>query len=150
MQTIHRLNARLDEVQNKAPRAIGAWIKLNRALAGRASTFVTSAVSGLSGSARTVAETTANSARSVGKSVESSATKVARTAEREIVDVTDDATARVEASADAATEVRLSQMTKENLYERAQALDIDGRSQMTKPALVDAIMAAEGSAQPVR
>lgn len=150
MQTIQRMNSRLDDVQAKAPKAVGAWIKLNRAIAGRASTFVGSAFSGLTGSARKVGETAVTSAKTVGKSVETSATKVARTAENEIVDATEDATARIEASTDAASHVRLTQMTKDELYGRAQSLDIEGRSQMTKDALVDAIMAVEGSEQLAR
>lgn len=122
-------------------------MKLNRAIAGRASTFVTGALSTVTGSARKVGETAAKSAKTVGNTVETSATKVAKTAENEIVEVADDATARVEASADAADKVRLSQMTKDTLYERAQMLGIDGRSQMTKDQLIDEIMTAEGSTE---
>ncbi|MFO7545846.1 MAG: Rho termination factor N-terminal domain-containing protein [Trueperaceae bacterium] len=36
----------------------------------------------------------------------------------------------------------LERRTKSELYERAQALDIEGRSSMTKQELVDAIRAA--------
>jgi hypothetical protein len=38
---------------------------------------------------------------------------------------------------------RLEERTKEQLYERAQELDIEGRSQMTKDELVDAIRASQ-------
>lgn len=147
MQTIHRINTRLDEVQAMAPPVLAAWMKFNRAIAGRASNLVTNAVSGASNSARKIGATAKTSAKTVGKTVEASATKVARKAEKEIVDVTDDTTARIQASNAAATDVHLSQMTKDSLYERAQLLDIDGRSQMTKRQLIEEIMATAGSAK---
>jgi len=56
----------------------------------------------------------------------------------------------VDASADASdtenarkTPHRLDERTKDELYERAQELDIEGRSKMTKDELIDAIRAQQ-------
>lgn len=143
MQTIHRLNTELDSLQDKAPPVVGSWIKLNRAIARRVTALMGTTLSGLSGSATKVAGTASTSARKVAGTTESSAKRFVNTAKSEVADLSEDATERLDASHLAARKVAYQQMTKTELYDRAQDLDIEGRSQMTKSQLVGALCAAD-------
>lgn len=122
MQTLNidRMQERLDELEDSSPRMVTSWIQLNRAIARRGATLISNA---------------AAEARGL-------VTRTATAVTDEVVDVTDDVATRVEESDADATRRQLEGLTKTEIYQRAQALDIAGRSAMTKEQLINAIVQA--------
>ena len=97
------------------------------------------AVKSASGQARTQAEKTATTARDAAATTagqaRAQARKTAEVLENEVEGALDDAKLGVDPD-------ELANMTKSDLYDRAQDLDIEGRSAMTKAELVTAIQQA--------
>lgn len=96
--------------------------------------------------ARTVAKQSAAEAEQVADVARSAAAEVAGQTAAQGERTTDAATRQIEEGLDEATIAAdpddLSEMTKAELYDRAQDLDIEGRSSMSKAELISAIRRA--------
>ena len=113
-----------------------------RSAAGRTAKAAKSAAKEAAGQARSAAERTAATARESAKQTAGQARAQAKRtrdrAERETEGLIDDAVEAVESNG-RRRGVPYEEWTKDELYERAQELDLDGRSSMTKQQLVDAL-----------
>jgi len=150
------IDRRLDEFEERLPRLPSAALRLQRAAVGRV-------VDGAHESARIVTVTLERS----GSAVQNAARTVTGTARRAVKETSDVAATgvrrvrgqsraqgeqtvdevadAVEAAADAVEDRPTGPYetwTREELYERAQELDIDGRSTMNKDELVSALRSA--------
>ena len=88
------------------------------------------------------AGTALTGARSVVGQAKAQAKRTATTLKDQTTDLVDEATDRVVAAEKSVERTALTSMTKAELYQMAQDLDIDGRAEMTKAQLVAAITAA--------
>jgi hypothetical protein len=151
------ITRQLDELEQKLPAIPAQAIRLGRATIHRVNDTACAVAERVSGGAgrtgsvaRTAAATTVGQARSglertttmarraSNEAVGQARYQAARTvdsAEKETKDVLADAVASMEP-------VDLTDLTKAELYERAQELDIDGRSEMNKSELRSAVAAA--------
>lgn len=84
------------------------------------------------------ADTVSNAAKTVAGQATDSARRAAETARDEVEDGLDEARVALESD-------ELATLTKAELYERAQDLDIDGRSGMSKAELISALQQASTS-----
>ena len=166
-----RIEFRLDEIQDGLPTIPAKIMELNRAVAHRTAATNRRNLELLLDSVQTVVKTADTGVRTVvgtirsttGKTVDAATTGFRQvagqakaqakitvdTVEDQVSDLADETVARVEAEIDGlrAAERRsekkaLSAMTKDELYEEAQELGIEGRADMNKSQLVDAIAAA--------
>ena len=116
-----------------------------RSAAERTRKAAKSAVAETVGQARSGAARTARVAESAAKRARTTArTELARTADTvtdETEDLLDDATSAVDPDTPARG-TEYEQWTKSQLYDRAQELDIEGRSTMSKQELITALRAA--------
>ena len=132
--TAHRVNSTASDVANDVGRQLG---RLSSTAGTALSTTVgqaRSAVDRTSSMASRTSKETTGQARAQGK-------RTARAAERSTTALLDDATRAIEPDGDDKP-ASLDDWTKADLYERAQDLDIDGRSSMSKRELVRALRAA--------
>jgi len=88
------------------------------------------------------ATTALTGARSVVGQAKAQVKRTAATLNDQATDLVDEATDRVVAAEQSVERTALKSMTKAELYQMAQDLDIDGRADMTKAQLVAAITAA--------
>lgn len=157
------LTQRLDQLENRLPPLPAKSFALGRATVRRTNDVVISVVSDVArrmdtvvNTARTGARTTAGQAKSA---VERTANMAETTAKQTIgqakrqMDATtaatreatgellDDATATVDPDA-TPRGIAYEEWTKSDLYDRAQELDIDGRSSMSKRQLITALRSA--------
>ncbi|WP_420453151.1 Rho termination factor N-terminal domain-containing protein [Ilumatobacter sp.] len=166
-----RIEFRLDEIQNGLPTIPAKLMELNRAVAHRTAANNRRNFDLLVESVQTVAKTTDSSVRTVvgtirwttEKTVDAASSGLRQIAgqaraqakiaadsvEDQVTDLADETVDRVEAELDGirAAEVKsekrvLRSMTKDELYERAQDLEIEGRADMSKAQLVNAISSA--------
>ncbi len=167
----HRIEIRLDEIQGNLPRIPAKWLELNRAVADRTISTNRRNLELLLSSVQTVAKTTDTGVRTVagtirwtvGQTVDAATTGVRRVTgqtkaqvkiavdmlDEQVSDITDEVADRLDATiastkaADTRDEkAHLNVKTKDELYEQAQLLEIDGRADMTKGQLVNAIAKA--------
>lgn len=167
---LHRIETRLDEVQGNLPRIPAKWLELNRAVADRTISTNRRNLELLLDSVQTVAKTTDTGVRTVagtirwtvGQTVDAATTGFRRisgqtgaqvkiavdTLDEQVSDIADEVADRLDTSiaqvksAERRDEKRhLRAKTKDELYEQAQVLDIDGRADMNKAELVNAIAA---------
>ena len=165
---VQRIEGRLDEIQGNLPRIPAKIMELNRAVAESAISTNRRNLELLLDSVQTVVKTTDTGVRTVagtirwtvGQTVDAASTGVRRisgqagaqarlavgTLEEQVADLADEAAERLDTtiaqvkSAETQNEKRhLRTKTKDELYEQAQLLDIDGRADMNKAQLVDAI-----------
>lgn len=158
--TTPTLDQTLDRIEEKLPAVPRASFRLQRAVADRSMTamqvfadrleesgsaigrVMAVGVKTVAGTARWVtertAETFATGLRTLGGQTRAQAARTRKVIADEVEDVTDDLTERVEK----AEREDLATMSKADLYEKAQELDIDGRSAMSKDELVAAIAEA--------
>ena len=157
------LTRRLDEIEDRLPLIPAKSFALGRATVRRTNDVVVSVVSDVArrmdsvvSTARTGARTTTGQARSAVERTsqtaevtakqtlgqakhQASATRAAsRTA---ATDLLDDATAAIDPDA-SPRGIAYEQWTKSELYDRAQELDIEGRSGMSKRQLIAALRSA--------
>lgn len=129
--TVRRVNATASDIADDVGRQFG-----------RFSSTASTALSTTTGQARSAVERTSETARRTTKEATGQARAQARitaqAAERSTTALLDDATRAVEPESDGRP-ASLDKWTKAELYERAQELDIDGRSSMSKRDLVRAI-----------
>lgn len=159
--SIAGFQARLDEVEDRLPLLPARWLHLNRVLSERTIAQVRrsnervvdalaavgrvadSGVRTVIGTARAAAEGTMSSAatgfRQVTGQAKAQAERTGSTLEDEVTDLTEDAIDRAEAGAERADRAYLRSLSKAELYDQAQDLDIDGRSTMSKGELVEAL-----------
>ncbi len=166
-----RIETRLDEIQDTLPRIPAKWLELNRAVADRTISTNRRNLELLLGSVQTVAKTTDTGVRTVAgtirwtvtQTVDAATTGVRRvtgqtkaqvkiaveTLDVQVSDIADEVADRLDATiastkaADTRDEkAHLNAKTKDELYEQAQLLEIDGRADMTKAQLVTAIAKA--------
>jgi len=83
--------------------------------------------------------TAATGVRSVIGQTQAQAKRTATTLNDQAVDLVDEATDRIVAAEKSVERVALKSMTKAELYQMAQDIDIDGRGDMTKAQLITAI-----------
>lgn len=130
--TVHRVNSTAANVANDVGQQLG-----------RLTTTARSGVAPTVGQGRSAIERTSTTARRTSKETTSQARaqgmRTAEAAERSATELLEDAARTIEPG-----ELResLEDRTKEELYEQARELDIDGRSSMNKGELVRAIRAA--------
>lgn len=156
------LTKRLDQLEHSLPPIPAKSFALGRATVRRTNDVVTSVVSDVARrmdrvvtTARTGAKTTAGQARSavertsqVAQTTAKQTVGQARAQGSRTVDAAasattgllDDATATVDPDA-APRGIAYEEWTKAELYDRAQELDLEGRSTMSKPELVAALRA---------
>ncbi|MGK0274987.1 MAG: hypothetical protein ACI9N0_001368 [Ilumatobacter sp.] len=157
--TSEKLTTRLDDLETSLPRVPSAALSFGRAATRRATAIATSAYDKVSPRFETIGSqvgtavrTAAGQARSAaGRSINtlknnaSEATGQAKaqtaavigTIEDETVGLLDDAAKSVDPKT--INPASLTDLSKDELYERAQAADIDGRSTMSKAQLVTAL-----------
>ena len=162
-QRLDELSRRLDRLEEELPTVPSKAIGLTRATAHRVNSTASEVANDvgrqlgrLSSTAGTALSTTVGQAarRSIARrrwqvararrrpaKRERRASERARAAERSTTALLDDATRAIEPDGDDKP-ASLDDWTKADLYERAQALDIDGRSSMSKRELVRALRAA--------
>jgi tetrahydromethanopterin S-methyltransferase subunit G len=132
--TAHRVNTTAAEVASDVGRQIG-----------RFGSTAGEALSTTVGQTRSAVERTSSTARRTSKEAIGQARaqteRTGRAAETSTTALLDDATRAVEPDGDGRP-ASLDDWTKADLYERAQELDIDGRSSMSKRELVRAIRSA--------
>lgn len=167
----YRIETRLDEIQGNLPRIPAKIMELNRAVADRTISTNRRNLELLLDSVQTVAKTTDTGVRTVagtirwtvGQTIDAATTGVRRisgqasaqakiaveTLDEQVSDITDEVADRLDASiastkaADTRDEkTHLRAKTKDELYEQAQLLEIDGRADMNKTELVNAIAKA--------
>lgn len=97
----------------------------------------------VAGQGRSAADRTATSVSRNARETIGQARAQGERASRRIDEITDRTARRVTAAVDdsPSTGTPYEDWTKAELYERAQELDIDGRSTMSKPELIDALRA---------
>ncbi|MGI8936623.1 MAG: hypothetical protein ACR2JF_00145 [Iamia sp.] len=156
------MNERLDQAEERLPTLPSKWLHLNRAVAERTvaqnrrnaervqdaaqaiGRVASSGARTVVGTARRAVEQTASVAatgfRQVTGQAKAQAERTATTATDEVTDLTDEAIERVEATTERADRAHLESLTKAELYDQAQDLDIDGRAGMSKGQLVDALV----------
>lgn len=157
------LTQRLDQLEQRLPALPAKSFALGRATVRRTNDVVVSVVADVArrmdtvvGTARTGARTTAGQAKSAvertAQMAETTAKQTIGQARRQIATTTDvareaagelldDATATVDPDT-APRGIAYEDWTKSALYDRAQALDIDGRSSMSKRELIAALRSA--------
>lgn len=132
--TAHRVNSTASGVANDVGRQLG-----------RLSSTAGSAWSTSVGQARSAVDRTSTTAQRTTKETVGQARaqskRTAQQARRSTTALLDDATRAVEPD-DAGKPASLDDWTKADLYERAQELDIEGRSSMSKRELVRALRSA--------
>ncbi len=153
--TPQHISERLDAVERSLPPVPSRAMALGRAGARRSFDVARATTERVGGTAAAIARTATTAAKTaagqtrsaVVRSIEfaqdrsneavgqlrAQAARTGRTAEREVAGLLDDAAEAV------APDRPLDELTKEELYELAQARDIEGRSQMTKSELVKAL-----------
>ena len=154
-----KLTARLDELEASLPRIASAALSFGRAATRRSTAVAASAYAKVSprfetigsqvstavrtatGQARSAAGRSAdtvksNAAEATGQAKAQTAAVIG-TIEDETVGLLDDASESVDPQT--MNPASLTDLTKEELYERAQAADIDGRSAMSKAQLITAL-----------
>lgn len=156
------LTHRLDTLQNDLPPVPAKTLELTRASVRRANDIAVSVADRIGEFARPVASTATTATRTVvgqaRSAVDRSMTTIrrtrnetigqfgaqvertAKTVRDETTDLLDDAAKAV--APETTNPASLKDLTKSELYDRAQALDIEGRSQMTKDELVKALRSA--------
>jgi len=134
-RTIDTIDNALDRIEARLPLIPKRTVRLQRTLLsvgyliGRSAfNAVTSSGRRADASARTSAKTVAGQARAQTK-------ETADVVEREAASLL----GRAERAVEGESSERLESWTKAELYERAQELDIDGRSKMNKKQLVSAL-----------
>ncbi len=155
------VNERLDDLEHQLPSIPSKVLGLTRAVSDRAGSVVCGAASAImrqgesiarttdvaarttvgqarSATERTAATTNANTREVVGQA-RAQTGRVADRTQDSIEELLDDATAAVEH--DQGRPARLEDLTKAELYERAQDRDIAGRASMSKPQLIKALRA---------
>lgn len=157
------LTRRLDDLEQRLPLLPAKSVAFGRATVRRTNDVVGSMVSDVArrldtvvrtartgtrttvGQAKSAVERTSKMAESTAKQTIGQATSqmgsTAATAREATADLIDDATAATDPDA-APRGIAYEEWTKSDLYDRAQALDIDGRSSMTKRELIAALRAA--------
>ncbi len=158
MNTLN-LTERLDELETSLPAIPANTLKVGRATVRRTTSVAASVLDDISERAGRVADTAGNAARTVSGQARSAGDRSIRTARsgaNEVVGqaraqaeraakVADDETSQALADAaeaaapEPATRREMQAMSKADLYEYAQRLDLDGRSTMSKDELIDAI-----------
>jgi hypothetical protein len=156
------LTRRLDELEASLPPVAARTLRLSRATAhrvnstasdvandvgeqlGKLSSTSRSALSTTAGQARSALDRTASTARRTGKETVGQARaqgeRTAGATEDAVGNLLDDAARTIEpADRSSRPAQALSDWTKDELYEEARQLDIEGRSGMNKRELIDAI-----------
>ncbi len=154
-----RFNSTLDTLEGRLPTVPRRMLQINRAfaalgcsLATRAASAITDSSESVAGAATTGVKTVSGQARSVVDRTVTTAVNgtkevagQARAQSAMVVDTIEDEAAELadeaETVAEDMTEASYASWTRADLYERAQALDIDGRSGMNKAQLIDALSA---------
>lgn len=157
------LTQRLDKIEDRLPLLPAKSFALGRATARRTNDVVVAVVSHVARRMETVAKTARTGARTTtgqARSAVERTSKVAETTAKQTIgqakrqagattaasrqatgELLDDATAAVDPDA-SPRGIAYEQWTKSDLYERAQELDIDGRSSMSKRQLIAALRSA--------
>jgi hypothetical protein len=125
------VTARLDELENSLPGIPAKALAATRASVRRVNDVVGSAAAS-TGQARAAAGRTVDS---ITRGVKETAGPARRTVDA----VTDNVEGALDDAIVAADPADLATWTKAELYDRAQELDVDGRSGMTKAELIRAI-----------
>ncbi len=169
-RTNESVNERLDDLERQLPSIPSKWLGLTRAVTDRAGAMVCGAATAVmrpavavkregesvarstdvaarttvgqarSATARTVTAAGANTREVVGQARAQTA-RVADQAQTSVESLLDDATAAVEPDERSKRPARLEDLTKAELYDRAQDRDIAGRATMSKPQLIKALRA---------
>ena len=154
------VNDRLDDLERQLPSIPSKVLGLTRSATDKASSAMCGAASAILRQGTSVAHTTDVAARTTAGQARSATSRTASTvsantrevvgqaraqtaqvvdqAEDSVEKLLDDATASVEGTKRPA---RLEDLTKAELYERAQDRDIAGRASMSKPQLIRALRA---------
>ncbi len=152
-----RINSTLDKIEGRLPVVPRRVLQLNRAVAALGCSLVTRATSALGDSGEVVVDAASMRAKTVTGQARSAVDRTLTTASNGISEVTGQARAQsellvdtieqeatelvedAEAVADDMAEGSYASWTRADLYQRAQQLDIDGRSSMNKAELIDAL-----------
>lgn len=157
------LTQRLDDLEQRLPLIPSKSVALGRATVRRTNDVVGSMVSDLARRIDTVVRTARTGTRTTVGQAKSAVERTAKMAESTAEQTAGQATSQIATTADTAREatgellddaiaatdpdaiprgIAYEEWTKSDLYDRAQALDIDGRSSMTKRELIDALRAS--------
>lgn len=156
------ITERLDDLEGSLPPIPSRALAFSRATTRRAVATATEVADHVGRRVAGVATTASNAARTTAGQARSAVERTAKTARDAANEVAGQNRAQTERTGDAAREATtalldeatramdpdtdtaaaLEDWTKSELYDRAQALDIEGRSNMTKDELISAIRAA--------
>jgi cell division septum initiation protein DivIVA len=132
------INATLDRVESNLPLIPRRVLRLQRSVAEAGLSVAKTILRAISRSSDRVEQTARTGVNTVTGQARAQANATVDVAESESASLLGRATRSVEGEA---TE-RLEEWSKADLYERAQQLDIDGRSTMSKKQLVSALRSA--------
>ncbi len=130
-----RIDAALDRIENKLPLIPRRMFRLQRAVSKAGFEAGRSILLALTNSADRVETSARTGVKTVTGQAKAQASRTADRAEDEAASLLGRATRSVEGE----SSERLQDWTKTDLYERAQELDIEGRSAMSKKQLVAAL-----------
>lgn len=132
---VDRLDDVLDRVESRLPLIPRRIFRLQRAIADAGFGASRSILDAIFNSADRVERSARTGVKTVTGQARAQAERTAATAESEAASLL----GRAERSVEGESSERLEQWSKSELYERAQELDIDGRSSMSKDELVEAL-----------
>jgi len=129
------INTTLDRVESRLPLIPRRVFRLQRSLADASLSVAKTMLRAISGSSDRVEQSTRTGVNTVKGQAKAQANITADVAETEAASLLGRATRSVEGE----ETDRLEEWTKADLYERAQELDLEGRSTMSKKQLVAAL-----------
>lgn len=129
------INATLDRVESRLPLIPRRVLRLQRSVADAAFSVAKTTLRAVAGSSDRVEQSARTGLNTVKGQAKAQANMTADVAESEAASLLGRATRSVEGDATK----RLEEWTKAALYERAQELELDGRSTMSKKQLVSAL-----------
>ncbi len=132
------LTPTLDRIESNLPLIPRRIFRLQRAMVGAGCNLSRTVVSTLTSSANRVETSAKTGVKTVTGQARAEVGQTTDLAASEAASVLGRATRSIEGD----SSERLEGWTKSDLYERAQELDIDGRSTMSKTELVDALRSA--------
>lgn len=151
----------LDKIESNLPSVPRRLFQLNRAVATAGCTALSSVAEAFSSATQSVSSRASTGARTVTGQAESVADRIQTTAQHGVREVVGQAKSQVAATIDTVEDETVGLLetaiatvddsptgsyetwTKAELYERAQEVDVDGRSAMSKAELITALRSAD-------
>lgn len=135
MDTKMNLTPTLDRIEHRLPPIGRQVFRLQRSVTAASVRLMTKSASAVGNAARSVGTSAAVGTRTVTGQAKAQVSQTAAVAEEQTIDLLDAATDAVDGKPSGSYD----SWTRDELYERAQELDLDGRSTMSKRELIAAL-----------